>query len=233
MQSVSNLCTASRFGWLILISFVVATDSNTGDDVEFTNYSRQSEQQSSYFDQVTVCEAALASTAALSFFKPMQISHSGITRTFLDGGFYQNNPVWILWREAEEVFRLNNADLSRNIRCILSIGTGKVGPAALNGTVKHVAEKLKDLAFRTDVAANEFHRAHQDLATCHRYMRFDPPYMEEIGLADSKRKDRIAELSASYGNNPAVVTMLLQLQQVAGLEQSMSFLQHQERVGFA
>lgn len=180
-----------------------------------------------------MCEAALASTAALSFFEPMKISHGGISRTFLDGGFYQNNPVSILWREALVQFNLTDAELPQRIRCILSIGTGKMGPKALNGTVKHVAKRFIELVTRTDDTAKEFLRAHQDLATIHRYMRFDPQYMEDIGLADAKKKDRVAELSAYYGNNPDHQTRLLQSQEAAGSEQSTSYLEHEEQVNFA
>lgn len=217
----------------ITSSFVVATDANTSDDVQFTNYARPLEQQSHYFDQVTLCEAALASTAALSFFEPMTISHGGTSRRFLDGGFYQNNPVAILWREALAQFDHTDAELPQRIRCMLSIGTGKVGPRCLDGTVRHVALRFKELVTRTDNTAKEFLRAHQDLARVHRYMRFDPPYMENIGLADAKMRDRIAELSAFYGSDADHQTRLLQLQEAAGSEQSTSYLEHEERASFA
>ena len=64
-------------------------------------------------------------------------------------------------------------------------------------------------------------------------MRFDPQYMEDIGLADAKKKDRVAELSAYYGNNPDHQTRLLQSQEAAGSEQSTSYLEHEEQVNFA
>ena len=163
----------------------------------------------------------------------MQISHCGINRAFLDGGFYQNNPVLILWREALAQFNLTDAELPQRIRCILSIGTGKIGPKRLDGTVKHVGQRFKELVTRTDNTAKEFLRAHQDLARVHRYMRFDPPYMEDIGLADAKKKDQIVELSAVYGNDPDHHTRLSQFQEAAGSEQSTSYLEREERESFA
>lgn len=158
----------------------------------------------------------------------MPISHADITRTFLDGAFYQNNPVFILWREALAQFSLTDAELPLRIRCILSIGTGKVGPKAFNGTAKHVAKRLKELVTRTDNTTKEFHRAHQDLARQARYMRLDPPYMEQIGLADATKRSKIAELSDAYGNDPAYQTLLSQFAEAAGSEQSTSYLDFAE-----
>ena len=207
--------------------FVVATHQDSGDRAIFSNYPRPLEQQSAWVDQVTLCEAALASTAALSFFEPMRISHGDIQHSFLDGAFVANNPVQILWTEAQKQF-VAGTPLSDRIRTLLSIGTGKMSPktAAISVKVTQILEVLKRLATETDGTAKTFHETNMELALKRAYMRFNPPYMDDIGLDDALKKDLISSRSMTYGNDMDQIQRLYDFQQVAGTEKSRSFVEY-------
>lgn len=66
-------------------SFVCSIDRDTKDMVRLRSYNLSDEPAI----RATVCEAALATSAATTFFNPISIGH----RTFADGGFGANNPV--------------------------------------------------------------------------------------------------------------------------------------------
>ena len=217
----------------LLFRFLVATYRNTSDSAIFSNYPRPFEQQSQWMDQVTLCEAALASTAALSFFDPMLISHGGISHWFLDGAFVANNPINILWNEAQRQFDGASTHLSDRIRIMLSIGTGKMGPAAISSKVTQILKVLVRLALQTGNTAKTFHETNMVLALNYAYMRFDPPYMEDVGLDDADKKDLISELTSAYGHEPDQIQRLHHFQRVAGTEQSTSFTAYEEQESFA
>ena len=207
--------------------FVVATHQDSSDRAVFSNYPRPLEQQSQWVDQVTLCEAALASTAALSFFDPMSIDHGGIKHSFLDGAFVANNPVNILWNEAQKQF-VGITPFSDRIRVLLSIGTGKMSPATMEISIKatKILDVLKKLVSETDGTANTFHETNMELALRGAYMRFNPPYMDDIGLDDALKKDLISSRSMTYGKDSEQIQRLYNFQRVAGTEESRSFFEY-------
>ena len=95
--------------------------------VVLANYSRHDESESSYkfeFPQrLQIWEAAAATSAAPSLFKPFRTA-SYPQKTYLDGALYHNNPASVanherkfLWPDVAE----NPPDI------LLSLGTGKLG----------------------------------------------------------------------------------------------------------
>lgn len=105
----------------------VTATSGTGEEgLILANYSRHEENEPNYkFEfphNLQIWEAACATSAAPSFFKPF-VSYNP-PRTYLDGALYYNNPVRVanherkfLWPDVAE----NPPDI------LLSIGTGKNG----------------------------------------------------------------------------------------------------------
>lgn len=105
----------------------VTATSGTGEQgLILANYSRHEENEPNYkFEfphNLQVWEAACATSAAPSFFKPFVSTKS--LRTYLDGALYYNNPVRVanherkfLWPDVAE----NPPDI------LLSIGTGQNG----------------------------------------------------------------------------------------------------------
>lgn len=135
----------------------VTATSGTGEQgLILANYSRHEENEPNYkFEfphNLQVWEAACATSAAPSFFKPFVSTKT--FRTYLDGALYYNNPVRVanherkfLWPDVAE----NPPDI------LLSIGTGKngqrmeeelqvklTGPSAIRQTKPKSGNRLKN-----------------------------------------------------------------------------------------
>jgi hypothetical protein len=73
----------------------------------------------------TICQAALATSAATQFFDPVEIG----ARVFVDGALGANNPIDEVENEASDIWfpESGTSDLQANVSCFLSIGTGDPG----------------------------------------------------------------------------------------------------------
>lgn len=117
----------------------VTTTSRSGEmGMILANYRRHAESESSYkFEfphRLQIWEAAAATSAAPSFFKPFRTRVFPL-KTYLDGALYHNNPASVannerkfLWPDVAE----NPSDI------LLSLGTGKIG--------RQVEEQMAELA---------------------------------------------------------------------------------------
>lgn len=68
---------------------------------------------------VSMFDAARATSAAPTFFEPHQVSIDGKRRTLIDGGVYLNNPAMSAYVEAKKMFPMEDEFL------VVSIGTGE------------------------------------------------------------------------------------------------------------
>ncbi|KAK5658996.1 hypothetical protein OQA88_1082 [Cercophora sp. LCS_1] len=96
--------------------FVTATKSDAANNqgpALFRSYKNQVEKPS--HPDIKLWQAARATSAAPTYFKPMTIDGD----TFVDGGLQANNPLGWLWYEL-----LGTYGLARETACFLSIGTG-------------------------------------------------------------------------------------------------------------
>jgi patatin-like phospholipase/acyl hydrolase len=75
--------------------------------------------QDNWDEDVKIWEAARATTAASSFFKPQRLGKGASARTYIDAAIGVNNPVSILLPEAVKEF-----GAGRRFGCVVSIGTG-------------------------------------------------------------------------------------------------------------
>jgi len=204
-------------------SFVVAIAEEAATPVHFTNYPKGGD--SAMYDEVTILDAALATCAATTFFKPKNILSGGVYRTFLDGGLGENNPINRLWIEAKQQF--GPAPLEDQIRCLLSIGTGKPALSAFGQSLKEVGESIIKIATETQRTANNFHEMHEELANRDGYFRFNPPDISDIGLEEASKRNIIEARTEDYIVDPVTRQYMVRFQQASGEEQSAS-IQAQE-----
>jgi len=73
-----------------------------------------------------IWEAARATSAAPSFFKPMTIEIPPPPITYVDGGLGYNNPSQLALLEAQRIWNSKNKDV-----CLVSIGTGQQSAASV------------------------------------------------------------------------------------------------------
>jgi patatin-like phospholipase/acyl hydrolase len=140
---------------------VTATDEAGKRAIMLANYSRkdttQNKRRKGYYDfprpddpdlELKIWEAAAATSAAPSFFKPFV--HRSTNRTYLDGALYHNNPVRLVHRERKLLWP-DVADKHPDI--FLSIGTSQnssevnkdlpLGPSASQSTRRRA--RIKEL----------------------------------------------------------------------------------------
>ncbi|KAM7208430.1 Acyl transferase/acyl hydrolase/lysophospholipase [Rhypophila decipiens] len=101
----------------------------------------------------TIWEACRATSAAPTYFDPINIGDEGEQETFLDAGLGYNNPIEQVIEEARLIFP------GRRIACVVSIGTGlarvikfpsfpKTSPLKLIGALKKMATESDTTAER-------------------------------------------------------------------------------------
>ena len=102
-----------------MISFVCAVDSFTKKIVRLRSYNVIGQPNI----PATICQAALATSAATTFFDPVVIND----HSFADGAFRANNPVNEVEGEAMNIWSPVTGDLKPLVKCFISIGTGNPG----------------------------------------------------------------------------------------------------------
>lgn len=149
----------------------------------------------------TILQAALATSAASSFFEPVQIG----ARKFVDGGLAVNNPVEEVKGEAADIWCRDTGDIKPLVKCFISIGTGNPGKKAIEDKMaKFLAGTLKDLATETEHTEKRFAadwRKHLDDG---RYFRFNVDQgMQDIGLAEYQQQGAIEAATDGYLDHQA------------------------------
>lgn len=152
---------------------------------------------------VTICEAARATSAAPTFFKRQEIDHQGQTRELVDGAMGANNPTRLLVAEAQSVF-----PLSRGVSCIVSIGTGKKDISdvkapnlfqriVMPGVPFSALRAMKDITTDCEAVSEELERRFYD--TPNLYHRFNVERgLEKIGLGEYKQLGVIKSKTIQY-----------------------------------
>ncbi|KAI5776410.1 acyl transferase/acyl hydrolase/lysophospholipase [Geopyxis carbonaria] len=191
--------------------FVVAIDKDQASAIEglslFRSYTTGINDE---FKDVTIVEAARATTAAPTYFKAQAIkSKSGAVKHFVsrDGGLGHNNPVFSVLDEAERNYPC------AEIGCVISIGTGVQDKLklAVEGGARHnlfkipIIGKLAAILDTGIVAAalatsseGVHHFAQSRFRNTGVYYRFNFPNDAGIKLFDYQKLDTLKEDTNKY-----------------------------------
>lgn len=134
-----------------------------------------------------IWEACRATSAALTFFEPIEIGEN----RYSDGGLLYNNPVVQVEAEGHEIFPGDDI-------FILSLGTGITPSMDFRPNLVTVGPLLAGVATATTRVANDFARTARE----NRYFRFDVPSIGDIELDEFKQLTRIENLTYKYLNDP-------------------------------
>ncbi|KAG9553187.1 FabD/lysophospholipase-like protein, partial [Aureobasidium melanogenum] len=126
---------------------VTATSADGNEAMIFANYNRpQSSGDSQTFvrpenpsNELEVWEAAAATSAAPFYFKPY--THTRTGTSYIDGGLYHNNPVYVANRERKLLWP---AIADKHPDVLLSIGTGKNPSAPQREALERRSSSTKD-----------------------------------------------------------------------------------------
>lgn len=150
---------------------------------------------------MTIWQACRATSAATSFFDPIAVGR--FSEEFVDGATGANNPVRELWDQAQLVW--GPEPLEGKVKCLVSIGTGLPSLKPFKDDVLHIGETLIDIATETERTAEQFRREQQLLNSTGRYYRFNVVQgLEDIGLEEAKKVNKIAAVTRMYINSQEV-----------------------------
>jgi predicted acylesterase/phospholipase RssA len=175
---------------------------------------------------MTIVEAAMATSAAFSFFDPVEIGD----QTYLDGGTGANNPVDRVWNEAQALFGAEDGKIHNVVGCVLSIGTGDPGINSFSKNAwKVLAETLRNLATETEATERRFSKTHSYLtaptASTPRYFRFNVQQgLQSVGLAEYKQAAMIKTVTEEYMDHRSKELEVLKISDILRAKNCMTLL---------
>ncbi|KAK3376988.1 hypothetical protein B0T24DRAFT_665831 [Lasiosphaeria ovina] len=129
----------------------------------------------------TIWEACRATSAAPTYFDPIEIGEEWERETFVDAGLGYNNPIEQVLEEARLVFP------RRRIACVVSIGTGLARvlkfPSSPRTNPLKLIEALKNMATESDTTAERVQKRFRNIKDT--YLRFSV----DRGLNDIKLEE--------------------------------------------
>ncbi|KAK1914933.1 hypothetical protein P3342_011861 [Pyrenophora teres f. teres] len=139
----------------------------------------------------TICQAALATSAATVFFDTVSIG----ARQFVDGALGANNPVDEVEGEAGNIWSSDTGDLKPLVKCFVSIGTGHPGKKALeDNIVKFLGDPTE-----TEETERKFIARWAKHYDEKRYFRFNADQgLQEVGLAEYEEQGRMEAATGEY-----------------------------------
>lgn len=144
------------------------------------------------YNECTIWEACRATSAAPLFFDPVMIGP--YKQEFSDGGLLYNNPIQLLYREAEATWpdRMKSA-------VFVSIGTGSAPGSTLDGGLKTIIDALQTIVTQTDTISDDFEQEHSELAERNAFFRFQVYQdLADVGLEEYLLVPRIADAAQTY-----------------------------------
>ncbi len=174
------------------ISFVCTVDHDTKDIVRLRSYTLPDESNI----PAPIYLAALATSAATTFFEPLSIGN----RTFADGGLGANNPVDEVEGEAANIWCSESGDLKPLVKCFLSIGTGNPGIKAFEDRIfKFLGQTVVGIATETEETEKKFIARWRKHFDENRYFRFNVDQgLQTIGLDEYKKKGVMESATERY-----------------------------------
>jgi predicted acylesterase/phospholipase RssA len=148
----------------------------------------------------TICEAALATSAATKFFDPVFLGD----RQFVDGAFGANNPVEEVEEEACDIWCPATRNLQDLTKCLISIGTGHAGKQALDDNLfKFLSKTLVRMATKPAGVERRFMARWRRECTEKRCFRFNVEEgLENVHMADYQKRSLIETATHDYLHHP-------------------------------
>jgi len=137
-------------------------------------------------------EACRATSAATTFFDPITIGP--LNQTFADGAVAYNNPVQLVYREAQHLWPEKIKDA-----LLITIGTGSAPSPSFEGNAMKIVAAMKKIVTQTEKTNNDFAYDHSDMLDTDRLYRFNVLHgVAGVGLEEYKEISRVAEATRIY-----------------------------------
>ncbi|RPA80558.1 hypothetical protein BJ508DRAFT_239903 [Ascobolus immersus RN42] len=185
----------------------VCTTMKEGCGVRLLRSYDSPEHEASAPKSVTVCQAALATSAATTFFAPVEIEGC----QYVDGAFGANNPIEFVEKEARSLWTGSQIRSENNtlveiperledmVKCILSVGTGKPEQKVIEDNVFKFTKVLAKMATATDQAEHRFISRWSHHFKNGRLFRFNVTNgLQEVELHEHKKRPLITKVTHQY-----------------------------------
>lgn len=176
--------------------FVCATAKETLEITRLRSYGAPDENTPT----PTICEAALATSAATGYFEPVFLGD----RQFVDGAFGANNPIDEMEEEACDIWCPSNGNLRVLVKCLLSIGTGNAGKRAIDDNIiKFLSKTLVRMATKPEGAERKFMARWRKECKEGRCFRFNVEQgMQDVRMSDYQKRSLIETATQEYLHHP-------------------------------
>ncbi|KAI9697109.1 MAG: hypothetical protein M1820_007924 [Bogoriella megaspora] len=144
----------------------------------------------------TICEAAMATSAATGFFDTVYIG----AQQFVDGALGANNPAEEVEEEAANIWCPDSRNLQSLVKCFISVGTGRTGKKAIEDSVLSLLRKtFVEMVTETEMTEKRVIARWAHLFTAKRYFRLNVEQgLQEVGLVEYKEEGRIKTVTDEY-----------------------------------
>lgn len=177
--------------------FVCAFNKALNTPVRLRTYATEDSVDALSSHECTIWEAARATSAAATFFDPIQIGR----QQFVDGATGLNNPVEVVLEEARSLW----PGLLVRIQCVLSIGTGIPDLKDFGSDMKQVLQTLKSIATETEETEKRLFKNQGHLGIGGHYFRFNVDKgLGGVGLDEHEKVDQIEAGTELYLADPRV-----------------------------
>ncbi|KAJ5528301.1 hypothetical protein N7513_012460 [Penicillium frequentans] len=173
-------------------SFVCTTSRDTLQVTRLRSYSVPNEETL----PATICEAALATSAATKFFEPVTIGN----RQFVDGAFGANNPVEEVEEEAADIWCTTSREIRPLVKCFLTVGTGCPAiPPMTDNMYKFIKETLVSLATKPESTERRFMARWSNESKQNRVFRFNVEQgLQGVRMDDCSQRSLIENTTQDY-----------------------------------
>jgi hypothetical protein len=177
-------------------TFVCATAKETLKITRLRSYGPLDENTPS----PTICEAALATSAATKFFDPIKLGDG----QYVDGAFGANNPVEEMEEEACDIWCPSTRDLKSLVKCLLSIGTGKAATRPIEDNLwKFISKTLVTLATKSEGLERRFMARWRNECKDGRCYRFNVEQgLQDVHMTDYQSRSLIETATQDYLHLP-------------------------------
>jgi len=172
--------------------FVCATAKETAGVTRLRSYDLPDELDI----PATICDAALATSAATGIFNPVSIG----ARKFVDGALGANNPVDEVEGEASDIWCPETGHLKPLVKCFISIGTGNPGVEQIgDNMLEFLSKTVVGIATETENTERRFVAKWRQHFDEKRYYRFNVEQgLQGVGLAEYKAQGTIEAATDEY-----------------------------------
>ncbi|KAJ5153611.1 uncharacterized protein N7500_009050 [Penicillium coprophilum] len=173
-------------------TFVCTTSKDTLQVTRLRSYSVPNEMVL----PATICEAALATSAATRFFDSVSIGN----QQFVDGAFGANNPIEEVEEEAADIWCTTSRALRPLVKCLVSVGTGNPAQLPMNDNVlKFLSKTLVRMATKPESTERRFMARWSNEVKGKRYFRFNVEQgLQQVHMTDYEKQSVIESATYAY-----------------------------------